>query len=133
MSDRPATAHGWNGLQWVSLGLVVLSWVLLAALYDRLPDPVPTHWNISGRADGFTRKPWGALLSPALLTVVFVVTSIGVGRARQRDGHGESRVGSGAYQFGLLCVLFVFSSLHLYPVLVGILRDVAPSMFASGR
>lgn len=114
--ERDATPSQWNGLQWVSLGLVVVSWVLLASVYARLPDPVPTHWNVSGRADGFTPKPWGALLSPTLLTVVYLVTSVNLYRTRARDGHAESRVGSGAYQFGLVTVFFLFTSLHLYPV-----------------
>ena len=115
---RGATAgRPWNALQWCSLGLLLTSWLLSAALYDRLPDPVPTHWNISGRADGFTRKPWGALLSPLLLTIVYLVTAVNVHRTQRRERHADSRVGSGAYQFGVMTVLFLFSSLHVYPLL----------------
>lgn len=48
------------------LGLlfVIASFALAAALYSRLPDPVPTHWNLRGEADGFTPKPWGAFVLP---------------------------------------------------------------------
>jgi len=53
--------HAWN------LALVALAFVLAAVLYERLPDPVPTHWNGRGHADGFTPKPWGPFLLPLVL------------------------------------------------------------------
>jgi len=47
-----------------SLGLVVLAFLMAGALYTRLPAWVPTHWNASGRADGFIAKPWGPFILP---------------------------------------------------------------------
>jgi len=44
-----------------------------AWLYGSIPDPVPTHWNLSGQADGFTPKPWGVLIFPFLLAGVWVI------------------------------------------------------------
>src|SRR5712692_232712 len=57
------------------LGLVfVLASILLAlALYSRLPDPVPTHWNTSLKVNGWTPKPWGALLSPFILAFSWIL------------------------------------------------------------
>src|SRR4051812_27566394 len=53
-------------MQLLSAGLVVASFVLTAVLYDKLPDPVPTHWNLGGVATGFTPKPLGAFLNPLM-------------------------------------------------------------------
>ena len=46
----------------VGLVLVALTALVPALNYDAIPDPVPTHWNLRGEADGFTPKPWGAFL-----------------------------------------------------------------------
>lgn len=53
--------------------LVVVAFCLAAWLYPLLPDPVPTHWNIRGEADGFTPKPWGAFAGPAIITGVWIL------------------------------------------------------------
>jgi uncharacterized membrane protein len=42
------------------------------ALGPRIPDPVPTHWNASGVADGFTPKPLGLYL-PAIITFALAI------------------------------------------------------------
>jgi len=55
-----------NRLNWLAFA-VVLGMVLAAlAFAARLPDPVPTHWNMAGEVDGWTPKPWGVWLFPAL-------------------------------------------------------------------
>lgn len=57
----------------VGLVLVVASAALAVALYNRLPDPVPTHWNLRSEPDGFTQKPWGAFTAPLVLGGVWLV------------------------------------------------------------
>jgi uncharacterized membrane protein len=57
----------------INLGLVLAAFVLAGALYSRLPDMVPTHWNASGTADGFTPKPWGAFVLPLTMLGTYVV------------------------------------------------------------
>jgi uncharacterized membrane protein len=44
--------------------LVALAFIVAALMYGRLPDPVPTHWNLAREADSFTPKPWGAFVMP---------------------------------------------------------------------
>ncbi len=53
----------------LSSGFIVLSFVMTAVLYNRLPEWVPTHWNARGDANGFMPKPWGPFLLP--LTMAF--------------------------------------------------------------
>jgi uncharacterized membrane protein len=55
-----------NRVNLASLALAVLAFVMAGALYSRLPAWVPTHWNASGRADGFTAKPWGPFILPVV-------------------------------------------------------------------
>lgn len=54
-----------------SLVLFLLMCVVAAWQYPALPDPVPTHWNLAGEADGFTPKPWGVLVYPVILLVIW--------------------------------------------------------------
>lgn len=61
-----------NRATFITLSFLIFALVsiLSIALYDRLPDPVPTHWNRHGVADGFTPKPFGAFLAPAVVLVL---------------------------------------------------------------
>lgn len=118
MTDRAVGPHRGNLPPWLSLALVVLSWTLTLGLYDRIPDPVPTHWNISGQADRFTPKPWGAFLSPALLTVVWALLSFGPRRATD-PRTGLPLRDLSAYQAGVLAVVFALSSVHLWMLFDG--------------
>ncbi len=55
----------------LSLGLVIGAFVITAALYNRLPESVPTHWNARGEANGFTPKPWGPFILPLTMVGVY--------------------------------------------------------------
>ena len=57
----------------LSILLTLAGFALVAALYGRMPDPVPTHWNIHGVADGFTHKPWGPFLLPITMAGMLVL------------------------------------------------------------
>lgn len=59
-----------------SLTLTGASFAVAAALYSRLPDPVPTHWDFAGNADGFTPKPWGAFMLPLIQLGVWALLAV---------------------------------------------------------
>ena len=57
---------------------LVLSLILILAatlagllLWNRLPDPMPAHWNAAGEIDGYMSKFWGVFLVP-VITIVLV-------------------------------------------------------------
>jgi uncharacterized membrane protein len=50
----------------VSFGMVGAGFALVALLYGRMPQVVPTHWNVHGVADGFMPKPLGPFVLPLL-------------------------------------------------------------------
>jgi len=52
---------------------IVAAVAVAAFLYPRLPDAVPTHWNINGEVDGYMPKPWGVIVLPLAAILVFVV------------------------------------------------------------
>lgn len=57
----------------LSLALVAGAFVAAAVLYERLPERVPTHWNVRGVADGFTPKPWGPFVLPLVMLGVLAL------------------------------------------------------------
>jgi uncharacterized membrane protein len=97
----------------LSLVFVVLSFVLPAALYSRLPQLVPTHWNASGKEDGFTPKPWGPFILPLLMTGVYALLLV-IPRISPR-GYRMDRF-RGVYdimQMVILAFLFLINGLAL--------------------
>lgn len=59
MKLRPVTLWGVAASAAIAL--------LAAVLYHRLPEAIPVHWGLSGEADGFMVKPFGAFLYPAII------------------------------------------------------------------
>jgi uncharacterized membrane protein len=53
--------------------LIVALAGVTAGLYPNLPDPVPTHWSLSGKPDGFMPKPWGAIAMPLTMVGVYLL------------------------------------------------------------
>jgi uncharacterized membrane protein len=52
--------------------MVAASFAAPAWLYPSLPDRIPTHWNIEGKADGYGGK-WTLFLFPALMVGMLVL------------------------------------------------------------
>jgi uncharacterized membrane protein len=59
-----------------SLVLIFIAFAAAAALYSRLPEAMPTHWDASGIADGFTPKPWGPFVLPLAMLGTFALLSV---------------------------------------------------------
>lgn len=61
-----------SGYRLASLLLVVGNLLLVAVLYDRLPDPYPTRIDSNGVAVGFTHKPFGPFVTPLITAVALL-------------------------------------------------------------
>ena len=42
-------------------------------LWNRLPDPMASHWNINDQADGYMSRTWGVFLMPLITLGMFVL------------------------------------------------------------
>jgi uncharacterized membrane protein len=56
-----------------ALVLVAAAFLMSALLYRRLPERMPTHWNIRGEVDAYGSRPFGAFLLPAMMGGLFLV------------------------------------------------------------
>jgi uncharacterized membrane protein len=68
--------------------LTLSAFAVAAAMAPRMPDPVPTHWNIHGVADGFTPKPWGPFVLPLVMTAVLALM-VGIGSISPKEAPVE--------------------------------------------
>jgi len=58
----------------ISIAGIIALGLYIAFMYAGLPDPIPTHWDAEGRANGYMTRTWGVvtlLIVPAFLFVVF--------------------------------------------------------------
>lgn len=66
----------------LGLGLALVALALSLVLYPRLPDPMPSHFDLHGHVDGWMPKPWGAFLLPAIMLGVHALLA---GLARRAE------------------------------------------------
>ena len=58
----------------VSLIVVIcVTWIVAVLYYGKLPEKIPSHWNIDGEINGYMTKPWGVYMFPLMSTVLSVI------------------------------------------------------------
>jgi uncharacterized membrane protein len=98
----------------LSLGLVVLAFALVGAVYDRLPEHMPTHWNADGVVDGRMAKPWGPFVLPLTMAGVFAVLLVLPYISPRGYEIEPFRRVYGMIQFSILGFAFVMNVLVLF-------------------
>lgn len=63
--------------EWYLFLLILVMFLSGIALYSRLPDQIPIHWNIEGEVDDYASRFWGVFMLPftnllVLLTFTFM-------------------------------------------------------------
>jgi uncharacterized membrane protein len=56
--------------------IVVAAFLASAVVYPRLPETIPTHWDMAGRANGWGNRIWAAWLLPLFLLGMWVIVRI---------------------------------------------------------
>ncbi len=52
--------------------IALIAIIVAVIAYPYLPDPLPTHWGLSGAPNGWTPKPFGAFIMPGMI-VLFAI------------------------------------------------------------
>lgn len=52
--------------------LIVIAFLINIVVYSKLPDQIPTHWNVAGEIDGYSSKAFGAFMAPVIMLVVWL-------------------------------------------------------------
>lgn len=67
-----------DSLDLLAFGLVGASAIGTAYVFDRLPDPMPTHFDLHGVPNGWMPRATGAFLMPAIALVAWALVRFGV-------------------------------------------------------
>ncbi len=59
--------------EWLPLAAIAVSFVIAAIVYQRVPDPMPTHWNGAGVPDGYGSRFVGVLLVPLMSVGIYLM------------------------------------------------------------
>jgi uncharacterized membrane protein len=57
--------------KWIPLVIIAAALAASAVVYPDLPERIPTHWNLAGEVDGWSRRAWGAWLMPVVIAFVW--------------------------------------------------------------
>jgi immunity protein, SdpI family len=71
------------------LALVAASFIATAAVYRRLPERMPSHWNLAGQVNGYVSKPWGPFLLPLVMAGLYALFVV-IRRASPKDYRVEA-------------------------------------------
>lgn len=92
------------------LAMAAIGLVLSAVYWPRVPDPMPSHWNIHGQVDGYMPRSVGLMLAPALaLLMGLVLSAIG----RRGPAEAADDTGVGAVRVICLWMAGFFLALHM--------------------
>ena len=53
--------------------IVLISVIAGIFVYDMLPDPMASHWNVNDEVDGYMSKFWGVFMMPLVFLGMFLV------------------------------------------------------------
>lgn len=62
--------------KWLPVLFLLIAFGATAALWQQIPEQVPTHWNARGEPDGFGSRAEGALMMPLVALVVFALLKL---------------------------------------------------------
>lgn len=66
----------WKWVIATLLTTTAITMVLVIVYYPQLPDPMPSHWNAAGEADGFQAKTLGGFLGTILIGPVILLLTL---------------------------------------------------------
>jgi len=94
--------------------IIVLTMIILAVaagllLWNQLPDPMASHWNVNDEVDGYMPKFWGVFLMPLVSLGLFLLFLIIPNIDPNKANIAEFRE-----SFNLFIVLFVVFMLYVH-------------------
>ena len=59
--------------RWLGVGAVLAAALLSVVFWSRLPEQVPTHWNLRGEPNDWSSRGWAVLFGPGLMLGVVML------------------------------------------------------------
>lgn len=108
--------------KWIPLLVVVVAFVGSAAVYQDLPQRMPTHWNVGGDVDGWSSRPWGAFMVPVVLLVMVAVFHLLPKIDPRAPNYTKFR---GTYEIVILAIMVFMLGVHLVILASALGNDVS--------
>jgi len=107
--------------KWIPAGLIAAAWVMSLAVFERLPDRIPTHWGMSGQVDGWSSRTFGAFGLPALMLMIWGLCYWLPAIDPRRDNYAKFR---GTYDMVVAVILGCMLIVHATILAVSLGRNV---------
>jgi len=96
--------------KWIPLLIVAAAFIASAVVYGKLPERIPTHWNLAGQPDDWSNRMWGAWALPIFLLGMWALVQV-LPRIDPR-GANYAKFG-GAFEGIIVSVMLFMLALHL--------------------
>jgi uncharacterized membrane protein len=96
--------------KWIPLLIVVAAFIASAVVYPRLPESMPTHFDMSGQPNGWSSRLFGAWVVPLFL--VFMWGLVRVLPAIDPRGSNYAKFG-GAFEGIIVSIMLFMLALHI--------------------
>lgn len=77
----------------ISSVIIILPIVVGLILWDKIPDRVATHWNISGEVDGWSSKPFAVFFLPLIVLALHWLCVLGSSFDKKNKGQNKKAMG----------------------------------------
>jgi uncharacterized membrane protein len=104
---------------------IIITFILTIAVYPIVPDPVVSHWNASGQADGYMSKIWGLSLIPLIMTAIVALFAI----LPRIDPYKKNYEAFRDYYEGFILVFVLFMlAIQVQIILWGLGYQISPNL-----
>ncbi len=74
----------------LSLTLCLLPTILCSFIYNKLPDKIPTHFDINGNIDSYGSKLFVCIILPLILCIFNIITHLIINNDPNKKNHNKS-------------------------------------------
>lgn len=74
----------------LSLTLCLLPTILCSFIYNKLPDKIPTHFDINGNIDSYGSKLFVCIILPLILCIFNIITHLIINNDSNKKNHNKS-------------------------------------------
>ena len=112
---REAMKKNWKGMLLAAV-IILLPMVVGVVLWDRLPDPMATHWDFEGNANGWTSRAFTVFGIPLVMLALHMVCLLVTESDRNSCGQNPKLK---RIMYGVVPVVSLLLCVTIYPSALG--------------
>jgi len=108
--------------KWIPALVIIIAFGASAAVYQDLPQRMPTHWNMSGEVDGWSSLPWAAFMMPVMLLALLAIFHLLPRIDPRRASYAKFK---GTYDVLVVTMMVALLGVHLMMLATALGRNVS--------